>query len=130
MKNPADFPPLVSAMVRMKSLVVRPQLGPAERNPPVVPPALVVTVRVFCRNSKSIYASPLSLNRSPANTSHWWPSLVPWVIWISAWLISTLSPTGLLTHPHFELVGVLGLSLNWLPPAKLLSLPLLNRSIR
>ncbi len=63
-----------------------------------------------------MYASPLSLLLSAAMITHLWP-LASKAKCIKALFISTFAPTGLET----QVQAVLGLSLTFLPDAKLLS---------
>src|SRR5215469_7057767 len=104
------LPPLVKARLKSRSLVVRPPLGPLEVNVP-----LLLATKEFCRNSKSIYESPLVLNRSAATITHVWP-LVSKAMWSRTLLISVLELGLLVVQPQ-----VFGSSLHLRPPVNELS---------
>src|SRR5438552_487717 len=69
-KKSATLPPPVKARLKSRSLGVRPPvLVDAEE----VKVPLVLRTSEFCRNSKSIYESPLVLSRSAAIATQIWP---------------------------------------------------------
>src|SRR5262245_39427416 len=106
-------------MLNTKSLVVRPPFGPEEAKPPerVGLVEFVTITNVFCKNSKSKYASPLTLNRSPEHTIHLCPFVGQVVKWIVTLLMSVFCGV---TAACFQLQVFVGLSLN-LPPVNPIS---------
>src|SRR5262249_28753824 len=79
---------------------------------------------MFCRNSKSIYESPLVLARSAAMITQEWP-LASVAMCISTFVMSVLPEAEPVVQPQ-----LLGSSVHFNPPLKVLSPPLMYMSVK